>query len=258
LTYYREGDLAIRVFQEGIMSRKICGGVTVFVALLFMSVVSRPVLATTYETSSFLNGQSTPGGYAFGPIFFPAPSGPLSGFGSFGGVIVTDGTLGALSAQNITDFQISAFNGVADADISSPARSGTGTLTISGNAFFSTPTGLYFDFGSASSSLVLFERDSTSVGQGVSFLCLDAGGADCSGGHFHIATQAGSTGVFGRPESDIWNFDGILSDAGVLQVAVAVTGGVPEPSIWAMMLLGFAGIGFMAYRRKSKPALIAA
>jgi hypothetical protein len=33
---------------------------------------------------------------------------------------------------------------------------------------------------------------------------------------------------------------------------------VPEPSTWAMMLLGFAGIGFMAYRRKSKPALIVA
>jgi hypothetical protein len=31
-------------------------------------------------------------------------------------------------------------------------------------------------------------------------------------------------------------------------------GAVPEPSTWAMMLLGFAGIGFMAYRRKSKPA----
>jgi hypothetical protein len=33
---------------------------------------------------------------------------------------------------------------------------------------------------------------------------------------------------------------------------------VPEPSTWAMMLLGFAGIGFIAYRRKSKPALIVA
>jgi hypothetical protein len=35
-------------------------------------------------------------------------------------------------------------------------------------------------------------------------------------------------------------------------------GAVPEPSTWAMMLLGFAGIGFMAYRRKSKPALMTA
>jgi hypothetical protein len=33
---------------------------------------------------------------------------------------------------------------------------------------------------------------------------------------------------------------------------------VPEPSTWAMMLLGFAGIGFMTYRRKSTPALMAA
>jgi hypothetical protein len=39
---------------------------------------------------------------------------------------------------------------------------------------------------------------------------------------------------------------------------VGNTPAVPEPSTWAMMLLGFAGIGFMAYRRKSKPALMAA
>jgi hypothetical protein len=31
-------------------------------------------------------------------------------------------------------------------------------------------------------------------------------------------------------------------------------GGVPEPSTWAMMVLGFCGVGFMAYRRKSKPS----
>ena len=37
----------------------------------------------------------------------------------------------------------------------------------------------------------------------------------------------------------------------------AATSAVPEASTWAMMILGFAGIGFMAYRRKSKPALMA-
>jgi hypothetical protein len=31
--------------------------------------------------------------------------------------------------------------------------------------------------------------------------------------------------------------------------------GVPEPATWAMMILGFLGVGFMAYRRKAKPAL---
>jgi hypothetical protein len=39
---------------------------------------------------------------------------------------------------------------------------------------------------------------------------------------------------------------------------LAGPGAVPEPSTWAMMILGFAGIGFMAYRRKAKPALMAA
>jgi hypothetical protein len=32
-----------------------------------------------------------------------------------------------------------------------------------------------------------------------------------------------------------------------------VVTGVPEPSIWAMMILGFAGVSFMAYRRTNKP-----
>jgi hypothetical protein len=30
---------------------------------------------------------------------------------------------------------------------------------------------------------------------------------------------------------------------------------VPEPSTWAMMLLGFAGIGYGVYRRKKLAAL---
>ena len=37
-----------------------------------------------------------------------------------------------------------------------------------------------------------------------------------------------------------------------------ITTAVPEPSTWAMMILGFAGLGFVSYRRKSKPGLMAA
>ena len=33
---------------------------------------------------------------------------------------------------------------------------------------------------------------------------------------------------------------------------------VPEISTWAMMIIGFSGMGFMTYRRKAKPALMAA
>jgi hypothetical protein len=33
------------------------------------------------------------------------------------------------------------------------------------------------------------------------------------------------------------------------QVSLAVASAVPEPSTWAMMIPGFAGVGFVAYRR---------
>jgi len=45
---------------------------------------------------------------------------------------------------------------------------------------------------------------------------------------------------------------------GTFTFSAGVQSGVPEASTWAMLLLGFAGIGFVAYRGKSKPALLAA
>jgi PEP-CTERM motif len=47
----------------------------------------------------------------------------------------------------------------------------------------------------------------------------------------------------------------VVEDSGSATFNIA---SVPEPSTWAMMILGFAGMGFMAYRRKSKPELTAA
>lgn len=44
----------------------------------------------------------------------------------------------------------------------------------------------------------------------------------------------------------------------VLLHEFAAVASVPEPSTWAMMILGFAGVGFMAYRRRSSAMLAAA
>jgi hypothetical protein len=45
------------------------------------------------------------------------------------------------------------------------------------------------------------------------------------------------------------------SGAGQVLSTIAIsTPAVPEPSTWAMMILGFVGVGFMAYRRKDKQA----
>jgi len=42
------------------------------------------------------------------------------------------------------------------------------------------------------------------------------------------------------------------SDPIVGHISDSVVAAVPEPSTWAMMILGFAGVGFMAYRRRSQ------
>jgi hypothetical protein len=42
------------------------------------------------------------------------------------------------------------------------------------------------------------------------------------------------------------------------ELQFTVTPAVPEPSTWAMMILGFCGLGFIAYRRKAKTVLMVA
>lgn len=47
----------------------------------------------------------------------------------------------------------------------------------------------------------------------------------------------------------------LADDAGSETLAISSVAFVPEPSSWAMLLLGFAGIGFVTYRRKGGLAL---
>ena len=47
----------------------------------------------------------------------------------------------------------------------------------------------------------------------------------------------------------VYDGPGLEGGVGVINVAVAA---VPEASTWAMMILGFAGVGFIAYRRSRK------
>jgi hypothetical protein len=58
-----------------------------------------------------------------------------------------------------------------------------------------------------------------------------------------------------QPAYDIHN--GVIT-GDLANIDLGLPPAVPEPSTWAMLLLGFAGIGFMAHRRRSKPALMAA
>jgi hypothetical protein len=50
------------------------------------------------------------------------------------------------------------------------------------------------------------------------------------------------------------NSENIYANLATLTVSEHV-GAVPEPSTWAMMLLGFAGVGFAAYRKRKNGTL---
>jgi PEP-CTERM motif len=77
-----------------------------------------------------------------------------------------------------------------------------------------------------------------------------------------IETQGFPLAAFFNDTAEFFDANGNLTlaftAANTGQWTIQSQSAVPEPSTWAMMLLGFAGIGFMAYRRKSKEALMAA
>jgi hypothetical protein len=77
-----------------------------------------------------------------------------------------------------------------------------------------------------------------------------AGGADS----FHTYTLAGFDNLTSVTFQGVAPYPTVEFALDNLTVNAAV----PELSTWAMMILGFAGVGFMAYRRKAKPALMAA
>jgi hypothetical protein len=53
-------------------------------------------------------------------------------------------------------------------------------------------------------------------------------------------------------------FESVKFSTGDTAFEFAFTTAIPEASTWAMMILGFAGIGFLAYRRRNQGAALAA
>jgi len=76
-------------------------------------------------------------------------------------------------------------------------------------------------------------------------------------------TTAGLGSVVNQPNNPAGYLIGLNLTPGATTVSFttretafefAFAAAAPEPSTWAMMILGFAGVGFMAYRRKSQAA----
>ena len=68
--------------------------------------------------------------------------------------------------------------------------------------------------------------------------------------------QVGYTTSSATPNSNYFFTDLPNSGAGSVTVT-PITGSTPEPATWAMMLAGFAGLGFLGYRQSAKARLAA-
>ena len=83
---------------------------------------------------------------------------------------------------------------------------------------------------------------------------LNFGGVKVDDIKFSLVTPAtGATfvnGLWFNPEGSNGN-----PHVSQLRITADFTSGVPEASTWAMMILGFAGVGLLAYRRKSQSSL---
>lgn len=71
------------------------------------------------------------------------------------------------------------------------------------------------------------------------------GGITISDLHFALASSSGNSYNGSR-----WSNN--ENHTSTLNIYADFTAAVPEPSTWAMMILGFAGVGFLAYRRRNQ------
>jgi PEP-CTERM motif len=146
----------------------------------------------------------------------------VSGTTSVVGQITTDGTLGTLGQNDIVDVDIAIAN-------SGGSRIGLKSFQVSGTALTATESGLFYDFSVTHSLLYI-----TNFTDGV---CFNSSFEGC------LVRFENTIFVSVLPTSSN------IPETGNVEIGLAVAP-VPEPSTWAMMILGFAGIGFMGYRRR--------
>jgi hypothetical protein len=148
--------------------------------------------------------------------------------GSFGPTSITTGTSGTLTLGSFTlsDNVNSLDNDKFTVKVNFTAPAGTNpdpqtfTATLDATVLFFS-AGLEIDFSNTPLTFAF------------------------NGGTFTLALNDVNLGI------NIFN----SSDTEALTGTVTVTSAVPEPSTWAMMILGFFGVGFVAYRRNQRPML---
>lgn len=141
-------------------------------------------------------------------------------------------------------------------DVGADTPTDLGTFTLKNTGLFN-PHAFLGDAFNLTVSL------SSPITTGVNFSATVSGLITAIGGLVYIDFQPQSLS-FGGNQYTLTLQDVLLGttvfdpkDVDPLRGTFAINSAIPEPSTWAMMVLGFAGLGFLAYRRKQASAAAA-
>lgn len=150
------------------------------------------------------------------------------GAGSVIGTVTTDGTFGTNLGPSIFTAWDLHLNGVgASIEIKS---TDPGAVVWGDGDITATPNYLKFNYGAGDGGFLVFQNNANS---GMFYWCLNTSNGACVNNE-SVVPQA-----YTDPSAQF------ASRSGDLIFATAV----PEPSTWAMMILGLVGLGLLAYRR---------
>lgn len=160
------------------------------------------------------------------------------GLGSVTGFIETDGTIGALQAGNIVNWEIT----IASPNVRGGSPDTFGALGnhvyLRGTSLVASAAGISFNFDT---SLDIFILTKNPLGFGNSW-CLGSAFVVCQGGIFQGHETISLNGVGSNEE--------LALRSGTQVIATAVTP-VPVPPALAFMAAVFAGIGLFGFRRRN-------
>ena len=149
------------------------------------------------------------------------------------GTIDTDGTTGALGASNISAWDLLVSGPGASITLSN-LNSG---VYSTGSGLIATSSGITFDYSNPVDSFLIFQ----------------AGGFGSQATYWCNASAAGSC-FQGATASPQYYFDSSRQTearSGVQDIASGAAAAVPEPATWALMILGFGGIGASIRHRRA-------
>lgn len=206
----------------------------VAVAALSVGMISSSANASVFLSQGGVAGGSAGTVSAFGPVTydFNSTPGPLTA--NTGSVLYATGTTDGISAAPFGDT-------TRYASVGSNVTPQSATLSLGGVNYL----GFYWGSVDQYNTLQLYSGSTLLATYNGADILNPANGFQGSTGSTFVnfntfGSQAITSAVFTSSQK-AFEFDNI-------------TTGVPEPSTWAMMVLGFAGLGFLGYRRRTTGA----